>query len=303
MTDGVMSHKATVDTAFAFTQVERRFGDFRLRIDDLAMDRGFVLGLVGRNGAGKTTAIRILMNLIYPDRGRVSVLGLDMPRDELAIKRRIGYVSENPTFYGDMTVAWTLRLVSRYFPSWDDELARDCLDKFDLNPAKRIKQLSKGTLVKLALTLALSHRPELLLLDEPTSGVDPLVRHELLKEMAEIIRDERRSIIFSSHITQDVEQIADYVAILDEGEIREYADKEDLLDRWRRVSGRMSRDTGSGVRSLFRSLRVEGDEFSGITDKYSSEWARRLGDVAISGWRAERLSLDDILLSLSGKEI
>ncbi|HCW51194.1 MAG TPA: ABC transporter ATP-binding protein [Clostridiales bacterium] len=290
------------EKAFVLTGVEKQLGDFRLKIDDLSMDRGFVLGLVGRNGAGKTTTIRILLNLIYPDRGRVSVLGLSMPRDESTIKRRIGYVSENPSFYEDMTVAWTIGLVSRYYPAWDQELSQHYLRKFDLDPRKRVKQLSKGMRVKLALTLALSHRPELLLLDEPTSGVDPVIRRELLEEIADMIKDERHAVVFSSHITQDVEQVADYVAIIDDGRVREYADKERLLDRWCRVTGRTPAN-GRDISPLFRSLRTQGDSFSGITDRYSPEWERRLEETGVSGHRVHRLGLDEILLSLSGKEI
>lgn len=290
------------EKAFVLAGVERQLGDFRLKIDALSMDRGFVLGLVGRNGTGKTTTIGVLTNLIYPDRGQVSVLGLPMPRAERTIKRRIGYVSENPSFYEDMTVAWTAGLVSRYYPTWDSDLSQHYLRKFDLDPRKKVKQLSKGGRVKLALMLALSHRPELLLLDEPTSGVDPVVRRELLEEIAGIIKDQERSVLFSSHITQDVEQVADYVAIIDDGRIREYSDKERLLERWRRVTGSVPA-SGQDISSFFRSFRTEGDSFSGITDRYSPEWAQRLKQSGVLGHQVHRLGLDEILLSLSGKEI
>ena len=223
--------------AFELYGVEKAFGDFTLRADRLLLDRGYVMGLIGANGAGKSTLIKILLNLIHPDRGRVRLLGLDQPRHEIAIKRRVGYVSELPGFYPEMTVGWTLRFVSRHYPTWNHERERELLTKFGLNPKKAVKELSRGMQVKLALTLALAFEPDLLILDEPTSGLDPLARGEFLQEMLDVVRDERRSVLFSSHITQDVEKVADYVAMIKAGQIVEHSEKDGLMARWKRVSG------------------------------------------------------------------
>lgn len=288
--------------ALGLSGVRKTFKDFHLRIDDLSMDRGYVLGLVGRNGAGKSTTIKILMNLIYPESGEVRVLGLKQPGQDMEIKRRVGYLSENPVFYEDMTAGWMARMVSRYYPTWDNGLYEGYLRKFSLDPRKKVKELSKGMVVKLGLTLALSHQPELLILDEPTSGIDPVVRHELLEEIGDIIRDERRTVLLSSHITQDVEQVADFVAIMDEGAIVEFSDKESLLDRWKKVSGTLPARV-SDVSPLFNGLKTEGNAFAGVTRAFSDDWMARLKAAGATNLKVMNVDLDEILVWLAGKEM
>lgn len=294
-----------MNEAFRLKGVRKDYGDFRLRISDLALERGYVMGLVGRNGAGKSTTIKILMNLVYPDGGDVRVLGLRQPRDEMEIKRRVGYVSEEPVFYGDMTVAWMARLVRGYYPTWDDGLFRAYLRKFAIDPYKKVKELSRGTKVKLALTLALSHRPELLILDEPTSGVDPVVRHEILEEIGEIIRDEGRTVLLSSHITQDIERVADYVAIIERGEVVDFSDKESILDRWKKVSGTLPVDgcgTLDELAPMFTQFRREGAAFVGVTGSFCPDWLDALRGRGASDLRVASLGLDEILVLLSDRE-
>lgn len=288
--------------AISLKGVNRRFGDFNLHIDDLSLERGYVMGLVGRNGAGKSTAIKILMNLIYPDSGEVRVLGLKQPGADMEIKRRVGYVSENPVFYGDMTVDWMARLVAGCYSTWDRDLYEGYLRKFALDRRKKVKDLSKGMVAKLGLMLALSHKPELLILDEPTSGIDPVVRHELLEEIAEIMRDERRTVILSSHITQDIEQVADFVGIIDEGAMVEFADKESLLDRWKKVSGTFA-GSGDGLPQLFDGFKREGSSFLGVTRRFSDDLLSRAKAAGASNLRVTNVDLDEILVCLAGKEI
>jgi len=257
--------------------------------------------LVGPNGAGKSTTIRIMLNLTYPDSGEVEVLGLAQPSQEMEIKCLVGYVPESPSFYEDMTVGWTAGLVSAYYPGWDPELYEEYLMKFELNPNKKVRQLSKGMRMKLALTLALSHRPRLLILDEPTSGLDPVVRRELLETIADLIRDEGRTVIFSSHITQDVEQVADYVAVLHRGQLALHSDKETLLHRWRKVSGTQA--ITADIKPLFRAVRTDGHSFIAITDSYSPGWVDRVRAAGITDLRISRASLEEVLLTVVGKEI
>jgi len=298
-----------MNEALGLTGVRKSYKGFTLDVKDLSMERGYVMGLVGRNGAGKSTAIKILMNLIYPDCGEVRVLGLKQPEQDMEIKRRVGYVSEEPVFYEEMTVGWMVRLVSRYYPTWDPALYSGYLRKFSLDPHKKVKELSRGMKVKLGLMLALSHRPELLILDEPTSGVDPVVRHELLGEISDIIRDEKRTVLLSSHITQDVEHVADYVAIIDEGSVIEFADKESLLDRWKRVTGTLANsadsagsDGGGGLSSLFKTVKMEGSAFAGIVRDFSDGWLSRLKALGAGNIKVMNVDLDQILVALAKKE-
>lgn len=287
------------DEAIRLEGVRKTYRGFTLDLPELSLGRGYVLGLIGRNGAGKSTLINLLMNLVYPDRGRVEVLGLVQPADSVAIKRRVGLVSENPSFYLDMTVGWTAAFVSRFFPTWDDGLYRAYLNRFALDPGKKVRQLSKGMVIKLGLMLALSHRPELLILDEPTSGVDPVMRRALLKEIAGLIRDERRSVVFSSHITQDLEQVADYVVVLEGGRIREHDTVEGLGRRWKQVTGTLP---DGGIRADFVTFRSEGNTFVGVTRDFSPDLLRELGDLGARDLRVLGAGLDDILVSLSEEE-
>lgn len=274
--------------------VQKKLGRFRLDIPELALERGYVLGLIGRNGAGKTTTLNVLLNLIHPDTGRVSVLGMEQPKAETEIRRRVGYLSETPLPYGDLTLGWLGRMLRRLYPTWDDGLYRHYLAKFDLDDRKKVRQLSRGMKVKAGLLLALSHAPELLVLDEPTSGADPVVRRELLKEIVDVIRDEGRTVILSSHITQDIEQVADFVAIIDEGRIVVQSDKEDLLGRWRRVTGRLGKAVPDSD-GLFVDFRAEGSTFSALTDRFSDEWLRQVEGSGFEATRVQPVGLDEIL--------
>lgn len=288
------------EQAIVVNGLRKAFKDFVLEIDRFSLDRGYVLGLVGPNGAGKSTLIKSLLHLIHPDQGRVQVLGLDQPTHETEIKRRVGYVSEQPTFYPQMTVGWMNGLVSRYYPTWNARLNTQLLQKFGLNSDKRVKDLSRGMKVKLALVLALSHEPELLILDEPTSGLDPVFRRELLEEIMTVIQDEQRSVLFSSHITQDVELVADYVAMIQGGRIVEHEEKEALLQRWKRVTGYLD-GKRVALHDHFYQVQVDGNTFSGVTNQYSSAWQSELQRLGCGRLQVANMSVDDILLVRSGR--
>lgn len=288
--------------AIDVSALSKRLGAFQLQIPQLQLERGVVLGLVGQNGAGKSTLIKILINLIYPDAGEVRLLGLRQPTDQLAIKQRIGYVSENPTFYEEMAVQAMSKVVSTFYPDWDWGSYQRYLSKFGLNPKQRIKQLSKGMKVKFGLLLALAHRPQLLILDEPTSGIDPVMRRELLQEIAAVIQDEQRTVLFSSHITQDVEQIADYVAVLQDGQLAEFDDRESLFGRWRQISCPRG-GLQPGWEQLLLRRQESGNTVYGITNQFGPEWSRRAQALGLQPLEARSCSLETILLALAGKEV
>ncbi len=290
-----------MNEAFSLKDVTKSYRGFTLDVKDLSLERGYVMGLVGRNGAGKSTTIKTLMNLVYPDSGEVRVLGFRQPEEDMEIKRRVGYVSEEPIFYEEMAVGWMAGLVRRYYPTWDDALYQSYLRKFTLDPRKKVKELSRGMKVKLGLMLALSHKPELLILDEPTSGIDPVVRYELLQEISDIIRDERRTVLLSSHITQDIEQVADYVTIIDQGKVVECADKESLLDRWKKVTGTLEAPV-DGLQPMFAELKRDGAAFSGVTKSFSDDWLESLKAKGATNLRVLNVGLDEVLVSLVGKE-
>ena len=218
-----------------FEGVSKKYPHFSLENIDLELPSGSIMGFIGANGAGKSTTIRILLGLIHQDAGAVNVLGHAMPADQAAAKLDIGYVSEDMRLYGPATLAWHMDFLRPIYPRWDQAYAESLLDRFDLKPQQKIKGLSHGQRVKAALLLALARRPRLLVLDEPTTGLDPVARMEVLQELMAVLADEERTILFSSHNTLDVEQISDRITFIDRGRIIDSYDKEVFLDRWRRL--------------------------------------------------------------------
>jgi ABC-2 type transport system ATP-binding protein len=222
--------------AFALHGVSKAFRYFKLENLDLALPMGQIMGLVGPNGAGKSTTIRLLMGLISPEAGSIEVLGHRVPEQVAVAKASVAYVSDDMRLFSGATLAWHMRFVASIYASWDEDYARALLKHFNLREEQRVKGLSRGEHFKAMLLLALARRPRLLILDEPTSGLDPVARHELLTELMQIVRDESRSILFSSHNTLDVERICDQIAFIDRGRLVDARDKESFLDRWRRIS-------------------------------------------------------------------
>ena len=218
-----------------FEGVSKKYPHFSLENIDLELPSGSIMGFIGANGAGKSTTIRILLGLIHQDAGAVNVLGHAMPADQAAAKLDIGFVSEDMRLYGPATLAWHMNFLRPIYPRWDQGYAESLLERFDLKPQQKIKGLSHGQRVKAALLLALARRPRLLVLDEPTTGLDPVARMEVLQELMAVLADEDRTILFSSHNTLDVEQISDRITFIDRGRIIDSYDKEVFLDRWRRL--------------------------------------------------------------------
>jgi ABC-2 type transport system ATP-binding protein len=231
------------DIAVQFEGVSKKYAHFALDNIDLELPAGSIMGFIGANGAGKSTTIRILMGLVRQDSGSVNVLGHPMPAQQAAAKLDIGFVSEDMRLYGTATVAWHMEFIRSIYPRWDQPYAEKLLQRFDLKAQQKVKGLSHGQRVKAALLLALARRPRLLVLDEPTTGLDPVARHEVLGELMAVLADEERTILFSSHNTKDVEQISDVITFIDRGKIIDSDDKEIFLDRWRRMRLVLPQDT------------------------------------------------------------
>jgi ABC-2 type transport system ATP-binding protein len=224
-----------IDFAVEFSGVTKRYKHFTLDRIDLKLPTGCIMGFVGANGAGKSTTLRILMGLVHQDTGSVRALGYAMPHQQAPAKLEAGFVSEDMRLYGAPTLDWHMNFMRSIYPRWDRAYADSLLRRFDLKGQQKIKGMSHGQRVKAALLLALARRPRLLVLDEPTTGLDPIARREVLGELMAVLADEERTVLFSSHNTLDVEQISDQITFIDRGRIVESADKEAFLDRWRRL--------------------------------------------------------------------
>ncbi len=280
--------------------LEKRYPGFQLFIEELRVEPGGITALLGPNGAGKTTTINIIMGLVRPERGKVRVFGQDPFRDGKEIKKKLAYVPENCHLYDEARAGWLLRFASSLYPDWDEGVARQLAEKWSIPLEKKVGQLSKGTKVKLELLIALAAKPRLMILDEPTSGLDPIMRREILQELFSVIEMENNSILFSSHIIQDVERIADRVVFLKEGRVVLKGEKEELLDSWRRL-----RLKGKGELQGLPAVawKREEDLWLAVLSDFGPEVQNSLSRRGFEILEAERMTLEEIFFSCIKKEV
>ncbi len=227
---------------------------------DLSIPRGCKFGLLGPNGAGKSTTLKMMMGIIEPDAGHLNVLGNSTPASSPSLRSRIGYVPERHHIYQWMTIGEVIRFTRAFYPTWNDAFCDDLLRQYGLTLEKRVGQLSHGMLTKLALILALSHEPELLVLDEPTTGLDPIVREEFLEGILHpLVEQSARTVIFSSHIMSDIETVSDTIAIINEGRLLVCRSKQELLNRTKRIVITLD-DTKESYLKLEGTVMVQREE-------------------------------------------
>lgn len=283
--------------AIALQGVRKHYDGFALHDIDLVLPAGQVMGLVGVNGAGKSTLLRLLMGLVRADGGTVEVLGQRMPQAQVAVKREIGYASDDMRLYRGQSLRWHMDFIRSVYPAWDEAYAQDLLKRFDLRPQQALGGFSHGQRVKALLLLIFARHPRLLLLDEPTTGLDPVARGEVLDAIADVLRDEERSILFSSHNTADIEQIADSIAFLHGGHVVAARDKESFLDGWRRILCR-----GASTEALRRlpgvaSIRDSAPLLEVKTGAFDDATLPALQALGLAVESVEPMSLEDIFIT------
>ena len=207
----------------------KNYKTFQLRNVNFSLPKGSIMGFVGENGAGKTTTIKLILNEIQRDGGSINIFGLDNIKDERKIKEQVGVVFDDCYFHKEFTAADISKILSKVYTSWDENLYSSYLKKFNLARDKKVSEYSKGMKMKLSIACALAHKPKLLILDEATSGLDPIMRSDILDIFLDFIQDEEHSVLFSSHITSDLEKVADYVTFIHDGSIIFSRSKDDLL--------------------------------------------------------------------------
>lgn len=224
------------DVILKIRHLKKDYGNFKLNCIDLELKSGRIMGFVGPNGAGKSTTIKSIINIIPFDSGEILIDGMSNVKDEIAVKEIVGYVGEQANFYNDVYAYQIYKFVKRFYKKWDDTMFYSLIQKFDVNLNKKIKQLSKGNVMKFSLAIALSHHPKLLIMDEPTSGLDPIIRNEVLDTIKEIVKNEKCSVFFSSHITEDIEKIADDITYIFDGRILLTDTKENILSNYKKIT-------------------------------------------------------------------
>ncbi|HVN33567.1 MAG TPA: ABC transporter ATP-binding protein [Thermoanaerobaculaceae bacterium] len=244
--------------AFALNGVVKRYPGFTLGPLDLTLEAGTVVGFVGPNGSGKTTTLNCIAGLVVPEAGTVEVFGRRTNDRTPAWKEDLGVVGETHGFYRGWTVEENLRFLSRFYPGWSDQRARRLADRLGLPLGKKVSDLSKGHLAKLAMVAALGHGPRLLLLDEPTAGLDPVVRAEVLDVLWEVLEDAEHAIFYSTHVLSDISRLADDLVFLYEGRVLLRSPKDALTERWRRISFRLT-DADVAVASAVEYRRVRAE--------------------------------------------
>lgn len=285
---------STTATAFEMKSVSKAFRFFSLEDISLTLEPGQVMGLVGPNGAGKSTSIRLLMGLLTPDAGEIRLLGQAMPQQQAAAKADVGFVSDDMRLLQHATLQWHMDFMANIYPGWDAAYAALLLKRFGLKAAQPVKGLSTGEQAKALLLLALARRPRLLVLDEPTSGLDPVARHELLTEFMDVLRDDARSILFSSHNTVDVERISDRLCFIDRGRVVANDDTGAFLERWRRVQLRLPADAPAWTQPEIVHCERDGSLATLTVDGFSDDWLARL---AAPVQAVQRMSLEEIFVA------
>ena len=282
-----------MDNILEINSLRKEYKNFILKDVSFQLPYGYIMGLIGPNGAGKTTIIKLIMNLIRKNNGSIRVFGKDNLEDEINIKSRIGFVYDSPPFYEHLTLAQNKSIVSQFYKEWGEDLFNNYTSDFELDLRSKFKTLSRGMKMKFQLAMALSHNADLIILDEPTSGLDPVFRRELLYIFSGLIQNEKKSILFSTHITSDLERIADFVTFIKNGEIVFSDEKDSVLESWGVIKGGNELLAGDHS-NLFHGIRKHEYGFEALTSD-AREVARRFkSNVTI-----EKPTLEDIMFFMT----
>ena len=269
----------------------KNFDSFKLKDVSFSLEQGFIMGFIGRNGAGKSTTLKCMLNLMKNDGGSVNLCGLSIPKDEIEIKNQVGYVFGGVDFYPEAKINRITEVTKSFYKDWNNELYKNLCDRFEIDQNKKFKQLSAGMKVKYSVAVAMSHNPRLLILDEPTSGLDPAARDDLVLLFQEFIEDGEHSILFSTHITSDLEKCADYITYIKNGQILASTEKENFRTNYISVAGKKDQ----------LSTDLEGKIIGLHKHQLGFEGLMKTDDKALAeqnGFEIASPSLEDIMIHI-----
>lgn len=278
-----------MENVLEINNLRKDYGDFCLRDVSFSLPQGYIMGLIGPNGAGKTTIIKLIMNLIMKQKGSIRVFGKDHIEHEVDVKSRIGFVYDNPNYYEHLNLKQVKNIIRPFYKGWDEQMFMDLVDKFELPLNKNIRKFSRGMVMKAAIAMALSHHADFIIMDEPTSGLDPIFRRELLNLLYELLQSEKKSILFSTHITSDIERIADYITFILNGEIVFSKSKDEVMENYAVIKGGndlLDKET----KKHFKGIRKNEFGFEALTDD-KNNMTKIFGDKVV----IEKATLEDIM--------
>lgn len=284
-----------MEKAFQLTGLTKGFSEFKLGPINLDLEPGKVLGYVGPNGSGKTTTMHCLVGLIKFDSGKAEIFGRENDPNNVDWKYDIGYVGDKHVFYENWSGEKNLKFISQFYPAWSDKMAQELITRFELPIEKRAKELSTGNRVKLSLVQALSRFPKLLILDEPTAGLDPVVRTELLDVLFEVLEDGERAIFYSTHILTDISRLADDLAFIDNGQIKLRSAKDDLTESWRKISFKLL-ENGVEFEKVV-NVENEGNNYK-VVSKQRELTIEQLKGIGAQNIQETRMGIDEIAVHI-----
>lgn len=272
----------------------KHYNAFDLNNINFTLKRGYIMGFIGANGAGKTTTIKLIMNLIKKNSGDIYVFGKDNVKYEKEIKNKIGFVYDECNYFETLSINDNAKMISPFYSKWNQKTFNNYLTKFGLNKKQKLKELSKGMKIKFQLAIALSHNAELLIMDEPTSGLDPIFRSEILDLLRDYIEDGTKSVLFSTHITADLEKSADYITFINEGNMIFSMDKDTLMDKYKIIKGGLDILDNNTKKSLI-GIKENSYGFEALTTNASNLY-NKFGDNIV----IDKPTLDDIMIHIVG---
>jgi ABC-2 type transport system ATP-binding protein len=277
-----------MNNILAINGISKSYGAFSLKDVSFTVPEGYICGFIGPNGAGKTTTIKAVLNIVRADAGTVELFGNAGGDDPL---KRVGVVMDSPFYVDEWTISDVETVLSPFYQNWNSQKYYEYLRRFGIERGKKVKELSRGMKVKLQLAAALCHNAELLILDEPTSGLDPVARDEICGILREFVLDENRGVLFSTHITADLEKTADYIAFILGGQIVFSGAKEDLLEKYTRVTGGLG-EINSSQKAVIIGYREHGTGFEGMIE--TAQIPKMPGGVL-----SEQITLDEIIIFMN----
>lgn len=277
-------------SAIEISNVTKTLNEFELNIENLNIEKGFITGFIGPNGSGKTTTIKLILNMIFKDSGSIKIFGKEYKSDDIDIKQIIGYVGDVSGYIPESKIKDIKKGVSMFYKNWDEKVYQKYLEKFKLNENKRYKELSKGQQKKFELIMALSHHPKIIIMDEPTANLDPLVRNEFLEILQDHIEKEEATVFYSTHITSDLDKVSDYLVFIYNGKIMLKGEKDIILDNHKIIRGNKNLIDDDTKKELV-SFKENQFGFEGLTSNANSAY-EVFGEEVVY----DKANLEDILM-------